>query len=85
MPSSKNVTIYTTSSCAYCVMVKRWLSAKGQTFQEINLDDSPDERQRIYQMSGQLTVPVTIVSDDSGRQDITVGWNPGKLSAALAA
>ncbi|RWZ82009.1 MAG: glutaredoxin family protein [Candidatus Chaera renei] len=84
MNAAKNITVYTTSSCAYCVMVKKWLSAKGRMFQEVNLDDAPNERQRLYQMSGQLTVPVTVVSDASGRQDITVGWNPAKLAAALA-
>lgn len=82
---SKTVTIYTTNTCAYCVMVKKWLNSKGQEYQEVNLDEKPELRQEIIDMSGQMAVPVTVVSGDDGQQDITVGWNPGKLAAALAA
>lgn len=83
---SKTVTIYTTNTCAYCVMVKKWLASKGQDYQEINLDDKPELRQEVIAMSGQMAVPVTVVADaSSDMKDITVGWNPGKLAAALVA
>lgn len=83
---SKQVTIYTTNTCAYCVMVKKWLATKGQTYNEVNLDDQPELRQKIIELSGQMAVPVTVISSEAGeQQDITVGWNPGKLAAALAA
>lgn len=83
---SKQVTIYTTNTCAYCVMVKKWLASKGQTYSEVNLDEQPDLRQKVIDISGQMAVPVTVISDQSGEnQDITVGWNPGKLASALAA
>ena len=38
----KKITVFTTSSCAYCVMVKRYLGAKGQNYEEINLDEHPE-------------------------------------------
>jgi glutaredoxin 3 len=83
---SKTVTIYTTNTCAYCVMVKKWLTSKGQTYQEVNLDEKPELRQEVIELSGQMAVPVTVVSDAQGEnKDITVGWNPGKLAAALSA
>lgn len=83
---SKQVTIYTTNTCAYCVMVKKWLASKGQTYNEINLDEQPDLRQKIIDLSGQMAVPVTVVADEDGsNQEIAVGWNPGKLAAALSA
>lgn len=82
---SKQVTIYTTNTCAYCVMVKKWLKTKGQDYSEINLDEQPDLRQKVIEMSGQMAVPVTVISDENGdNQEIAVGWNPGKLAAALA-
>ena len=40
---AKDITIYTTNTCAYCVMVKRWLQAKGMSYNEINLDENPDK------------------------------------------
>lgn len=82
----KNVTIYTTNTCASCHMIKKYLATKGQTYKEVNLDESPELRQKIIDLSGQMSVPVTVVSDDAGdKQDIMVGWNPGKLAAALSA
>lgn len=81
----KNITIYTTNTCAYCVMVKKYLTTKGQKYDEINLDEQPELRQKAIDLTGQMTVPVTVVTDESGQQDITVGWNPGKLAAALSA
>lgn len=83
---SKQVTIYTTNTCAYCVMVKKWLATKGQAYSEVNLDEQPELRQMVIELSGGMTVPVTVVTDDTtDQQNITVGWKPGELAAALNA
>lgn len=83
---SKQVTIYTTNTCAYCVMVKKWLTSKGQEYSEVNLDEKPELRQGVIDMCGQMTVPVTVIANaDGSSQEVTVGWNPGKLAAALSA
>lgn len=80
----KKITIYTTNTCAYCAMVKRYLDTKGQTYEVVNLDEQPDQRQKVIEMSGAQTVPVTVVETVEQAPNITVGWNPGKLAAALA-
>jgi len=87
---TKTITIYTTTTCAYCEMVKRWLSSKGLSYKVVNMDEEPPEvRQRVIEMSGAMTVPVTIVEEvtEDGTEptyrDITVGWNPAKLGAAI--
>ncbi len=83
---AKNITIYTTNTCASCAMVKKYLTSKGHTYQEVNLDENPQERQKVIELSGQMAVPVTVISDEDGsREDISVGWKPGKLAAALGA
>lgn len=80
----KHITIYTTTTCAYCDMVKKWLGSKGLTYKVVNLDEEDTSvRQNIIEMSGTMTVPVTIVEDENGNKDLTVGWNPAKLSAAV--
>jgi glutaredoxin 3 len=76
------VTLYTTSTCAYCPMVKKYLDNKDIQYQEVNLDSNPERRQEAYDLSGALTVPVTLVSKPEG-QSIVIGWNPGKLAEAL--
>lgn len=81
---AKIITIYTTNTCAYCVQVKKWLLSKGLKYQEVNLENHPERTEEMMQLSGQMAVPVTVVSDDvSGHKDITVGWNPSKLATAI--
>ena len=41
----KNITIFTTNTCAYCKMVKQFLNTKGFSYDEINLDDQPEKQQ----------------------------------------
>lgn len=81
---AKDVQIYTTNSCAYCKPIKELLRQKNIPFTEINLDDEPARRQELLAICGQLAVPVTVVTDEDGSKDITVGFNPAKLAAALA-
>lgn len=86
----KTITIYTTTTCAYCEMVKKWLSSKGLSYKVINMDEESNEvRQKVIEMSGAMTVPVTVVEEaveagvEPSFRDITVGWNPAKLGAAV--
>lgn len=81
---AKQITIYTTNNCAYCVMVKKYLSAKGYEYNEVNVETEPDRRKEAIDLSGAMTVPVTVVQEDGGQPNVTVGYNPGKLAAALA-
>lgn len=81
---AKDITIYTTNTCAYCVMVKRWLSSKGMSYQEVNLDENPDRQAEALEMSGSLTVPVTIVTKQDDSKEVVVGYNLAKLAPALA-
>lgn len=82
---AKTITIYTTNTCAYCVMVKKWLKSKGLPYEEVNLEEYPERQAEMMQLSGQMAVPVTVVTDSKDdHKDITIGWNPGKLGAAVA-
>lgn len=81
---AKDITIYTTNTCAYCVMVKKWLGAKGKTYQEVNLDEHPDRAEEAYKISGQLAVPVTVVTKQDDSQEVIVGYNLAKLAPAVA-
>ena len=81
---AKKITIYTTNTCAYCAHVKKWLDSKGLTYDVINLDEQPELRQSVIDMSGAMTVPITVVETEDGDKNITVGWNPAKLASAIA-
>lgn len=81
---AKNITIFTTNTCAYCVMVKKWLSAKGMSYQEVNLDEHPERQKEAFEMSGSLTVPVTVVTKQDDTREVVVGYNLAKLAPAVA-
>ena len=65
-------------------MVKKWLRAKGFSYQEVNLDEHPERQRRLLRASGQLAVPVTIVTKDDDSKEVVVGYNLAKLAPAVA-
>lgn len=79
----KNIRIYTTNTCAYCVMVKKWLSVKGLEWEEVNVEENPDRAQEAFEVSGQLAVPVTVVTKDNDEQEVIIGYNLAKLAPAV--
>lgn len=80
----KNVTIFTTNTCGYCGMVKKYLSAKGVTYDEVNLDTNPERQAEAMALSGVTTVPVTVVTQQDDSRDVVVGFNLAKLAPAVA-
>jgi glutaredoxin len=80
----KNVTIFTTNTCSYCVMVKKYLTAKGVPYEEVNLDQNPERQAEATSISGAMTVPVTVITKDDDTRDVVVGYNLAKLAPAIA-
>lgn len=80
----KNITIFTTNTCAYCVMVKKWLGAKGHKYEEVNLDTNPERQKEAFELSGALSVPVTVITKQDDSREIVIGFNLAKLAPAVA-
>jgi glutaredoxin 3 len=80
----KKITIFTTNTCAYCAMVKKYLGAKGHEWEEVNLDQHPERQAEALQLSGALTVPVTVVTKHDDTREVIVGYNLAKLAPAVA-
>ena len=54
----KNVKIYTTAVCPYCVQAKQILKARGVVqLEEIRVDTDPAQRQKMMELTGRRTVP----------------------------
>jgi glutaredoxin 3 len=79
----KNITIFTTNTCAYCGMVKKWLDAKGHAYDVVNLDTNPERQAEALAISGALTVPVTVVTKQDDSREVVIGFNLAKLAPAL--
>lgn len=80
---AKNITIYTTNTCAYCHMVKKWLTNKGYRYEEVNIEENPQRAKEAHELSGQLAVPVTIVTKEDDSRVVVIGFNLAKLAPAL--
>lgn len=80
---AQDVVIYTSNTCAYCQAAKEFFQQKEVNYQEINLDEQPDKRQELVDMSGQMAVPVTVVTKDDGGKEIVVGFDAPKLTSLL--
>ena len=80
----KNITIYTTNTCSYCPMVKQYLKRKGLSYDEVNLEKHPEMQAEVFEKSGALTVPVTIVTKQDDSQDVVIGYNLARPAPAIA-
>lgn len=69
------ITVFTTTTCAYCKMVKQYLTLKGKEFTVVNLDENPQKRQELIEKTGASTVPITQVGED-----YIIGWNRQRLA-----
>lgn len=72
------ITVFTTNTCAYCKMVKQYLTTKGKEFNEVDLNDNPEKRQELFEKTGALTVPIVQVDDN-----FVVGWNRQRLAEVI--
>ncbi len=69
--------IYTTSTCAYCETVKKYLTGKGVSYVVMDADQ-PEIREEAMRISGAMTVPVTKIGES-----VIVGWQPAELAKAI--
>ncbi len=81
---AKNITVFTTNTCAYCGMVKKYLANKNVGYEEVNLDMNPERQKEAFELSGQLAVPVTVVTKEDESKEVVVGYNLAKLAPAIS-
>lgn len=58
----KNITVYTTSHCSYCTMLKGFLSQNNIPFNEINVEKDPIMMEELVKQTGQMGVPQTDIN-----------------------
>ena len=52
------VKVYSTSWCPGCIKAKKYFDLKGIDYEEINVADRHEDREEVFKVSGQRTVPV---------------------------
>jgi glutaredoxin 3 len=80
------VTIYTTTSCGYCVRAKSILRNEGVPFAELDVTDDDDKRRWLWERTGSRTVPQIFFGDEGigGCRELEVLVRQGALKERLA-
>lgn len=72
------VIVYTTPTCPWCQMVKRYLDARGISYAEIDVASDYNAAMEMVQKSGQTGVPVVEIDGE-----IVVGFDRDRIDLLL--
>jgi len=76
---AREVKIYTTPTCPYCKMAKKFLDDNGIKYQEFNIAEDKAAREEMKNKYDSLTVP-TICFDS----EVMVGFDEAQLREKLS-
>lgn len=77
--SDHKVTVYSTSTCHYCVLAKAYLDKKGISYTNIDVGTDHAKAAEMITKSGQMGVPVVEIDGN-----ILVGFQPNEFDRLLA-
>lgn len=77
------VTVYSTTTCPYCKMLKDYLSEKSIVYTEKMVDTDEAAREEMMAVSGGfLGVPFSVFMKD-GSKETVIGFDKGKINSLL--
>ena len=81
----KNITVYSTDYCPYCVRAKNLLISLDLSFEEINLQNDPQQLKELKERTGLRTVPQIFIGDEliGGYTDLQALVDADKLNEKL--
>lgn len=77
------LTVYTTATCGFCHMLKTYLQGHDVAFEEKKADTDPQLAQELYEKSGQMAVPFTVVETDEGKTETVLGFDKPRFDRLL--
>ena len=76
--SVKEVKVYSTPTCPYCSMVKKFLDDNSISYQDVNVAEDREALDDIVNRSGKMGVPVIDIDGE-----LVVGYNQVQLKEKL--
>ena len=73
-----NVTVYSTTSCPYCTMVKNYLKGKNVSFTDYDVGRDQEKARDMIRVCGQMGVTVLSINGK-----VIVGFNQAAIDSAL--
>lgn len=77
------ITVYSTATCPYCLMVKRWLDEQSMSYDDVRVDNDRVAAQKMVTLSGQMGVPFTTIEKDDGTMEKILGFDIANLRRVL--
>ncbi len=74
----KKVTVYSTTTCPFCIRAKQFLKDNKVQFEEIDVSENQEKAQEMIKKSGQMGVPVIEID-----REIIVGFDKEKIKEVL--
>jgi len=74
----KKITIYSTSTCPFCIRAKQFLKDNKIAFEDIDVAENHEKAQEMIKKSGQMGVPVLEIDGE-----IIVGFDKEKIKEIL--
>lgn len=83
----KNVIIYSSNFCPFCIRAKQLLEKKGVAFEEVNVDGKADVRAAMAEKAGRTSVPQIWIGEQhiGGCDDLFALERSGQLDSLLQA
>jgi glutaredoxin 3 len=78
-----SVRLYSTQTCPYCTMEKKWLDDYQVVHEVVYVDKDQQEAERMVQRTGQMGVPVTEIGYEGGEAEFVVGFDRARLGQML--
>ena len=82
MSQTAKITIYSTATCGFCKMLKSYLNDKGINYDVKMADEDQAITKELYEKSGQLGVPFTIIEKD-GKEEKILGFDRNRIDEVL--
>jgi glutaredoxin len=77
------ITIYSTATCGFCKMLKSYLASKDIPFVVKMADEDQSIAQELYELSGQLGVPFSVIVNDDGTEEKILGFDRPRFDEVL--
>lgn len=77
------ITIYSTATCGFCKMLKKYLDDHSFSYTELFADSDEKIAMELYDKSKQFAVPFTIIENDDGSTENILGFDVQKINTAL--
>jgi glutaredoxin 3 len=74
----KKILIYSTPTCTYCIILKKYLEEKNISYEEVDVSQNEEVQKEMIEKTNQMGVPVVDIDGE-----IIIGFDKEKIDKIL--